>query len=100
MTSLPAVEFAVLSRFGAGDEGLVVDARAGGERQLARVAIDLREGDALGNLEGDARAAGERGLHEVGPDGERRLRAGERDRLVVVEADPDHREQLRCEADK
>ena len=35
-----------------------------------------------------------------GPDRQRRLRAAQADRLVVVEADPDDRQQLRREADE
>ena len=34
------------------------------------------------------------------PDRQRRLRAAEAERLVVVEADPDDRQQLRREADE
>ena len=41
---------------------------------------------------------GERRLHELRPDGQRRLRTAEPDRLVVVEAHPDHGEQFRREA--
>ena len=39
------------------------------------------------------RAAGQRALHERRPDRQRRLRAAEAERLVVVEADPHHGQQ-------
>ena len=38
--------------------------------------------------------------HERRPDGQRRLRAAQAERLVVVEAHPDHGQQLRREADE
>ena len=46
------MQLAVLERLGPGDERLVVGARAAGHRQLAGVAVDLREGDAFGRVEG------------------------------------------------
>src|SRR5687768_861176 len=78
---LPAVQFAVFERFGAGEEGLVVGARAAGERELAGVAIDLGKRHAFRGFEVLARAPGQRRLHELGPDRQRRLRAAQADRL-------------------
>ena len=52
-------------RFGAGEERLREIARAAGRRELAGVAVDLDEGDALGGLERHVRPAGERALHEA-----------------------------------
>ena len=43
---------------------------------------------------------GQRPSHETGPDWQRRLRSAEAERLVVVEPDPDDRQQLRREADE
>src|SRR6267143_2626289 len=89
-----------LRRFRPRDERLVESLRAGRRRELAGLGVDVDERDALGRLERRVGVAGERRLHELRPDRQRRLRAAEADRLVVVEADPDHGEQLRREADE
>ena len=91
---------AVLRRLRAREERFAEYVRAGGTGQLARVTVDLDEPDTVWHLEGRARAPGQRGLHERRPDRQGGLRAGERDRLVVVEAHPDHGEQVGREADE
>ena len=53
-----------------------------------------------GRFERHVRMAGQRAHHERRPDRQRRLRAAQAERLVVVEADPDDRQQLRREADE
>ena len=62
--------------------------------------IDIDEDDALGRFERRAGAAAERAHHELRPDRQRRLRAAQAERLIVVESDPDDGQQLRREADE
>ena len=88
------MQLAVFDRLGADEERLGEHLGAVRRRELAGVVIDVDEGDALGDLEALIRMAGERGLHEVGPDRQRRRRAAQAERLIVVEADPDDRQQL------
>ena len=71
---------------------------AAGNRPRAGVSVDVDETDAVGHVERVIGAAGERPLHERQPDGEGRLRAAQAERLVVVEPDPDHGQQLRRES--
>ena len=96
-----AVEQTHLGRLGAREEGLAEDARAARRGELAGVAVDVDEGDALRRVERrcSARPASARDMNG-GPDRQRRLRAAQAERLVVVEPDPDHRQQLRREADE
>src|SRR5262245_61446612 len=93
-----SVQFARLARLGPADERLrdhLGTPRAG---EFAGVRVDVHERNAVRHLERDAGAPGERGAHELRPDRQRRARAAESDGEVVVETDPDHREQLRREA--
>src|SRR5215831_1892520 len=94
------VQVADFLRLGAGEERGAGDAGARWRGQPARREVDVHERDALGHLELDVAAAGERSRHELGPDRQCGLGAGEAERLVVVESYPDHREQLRREADE
>src|SRR5688572_2145928 len=82
------VERADLGRLGALDERLLEDARAQRCCNLSRVAIDVHKCDALRRVELRAGLPRQGALHERRPDRERRLRATEPDRLIVVEPDP------------
>src|SRR6202140_161204 len=92
-----AVEPAPRDGFGPGPERLVEHTRASGGGELAGVRVDVREAHLVGDLEPDARVSGQRTHHELRPDGQRRLRAAQADRLVVVESDPHDGQQLRRE---
>src|SRR4029079_18328540 len=95
-----AVEVAHVVRFGAREERLADHFRAVRPGQFAGFAIDVHEGDAGRRLEWNAGVAGERRPHALGPDPQGRARGAQADRLVVIESDPDHREQLRREANE
>src|SRR5262245_28256069 len=92
------MEVALPDGFGADAEGLAEcpGTRRGGE--LAARWADVREADPLGHVEGRAVAAGEGARHELCPDGEGRLRTGQAERLVLVVADPDDRQEVGREA--
>src|SRR5829696_2114425 len=94
------MEVTDLRRFAALQEGLLHGPWATWRRQLAGVAVDVHEHDPFGDFEGRVRLAGHRPHHEGRPDRERRLCAAHPDRLIVVEAHPYHREQVRSEADE
>src|SRR3954471_21209210 len=100
LTLLERMNRAGFGRFGAGEERFPEDVGAGGRGELAGVLVDVHEDDPVGHVEGLAGVAGEGPGHELRPDRKRRLRAAQAEHLVVVEADPDHRQQLRREADE
>src|SRR5262249_44677042 len=94
LTTSVDVQLTDLGGLGACQKRFVEHARAVRRGQLAGIAIDVREGDAVRRLEADALMAGKRADHEGRPDGKRRLRSAEPERLVVVEAHPDDGEEL------
>src|SRR5262249_46289762 len=98
-TRLP-MQVADRRRLGARQERFVEGLGAGGRGEVAGQRIDRHERDALRHVERLTGVAGQGALHELRPDRQRRLRAAEADRLVVVEADPHDRQQLRREADE
>src|SRR5262245_42281135 len=89
-----------LGRLRAREEALAEDLRARRGRELAGLFVDVDEDDAVRDVEGARGLAGRSAGHERRPDRERGLRAAEADRLVVVEADPHDREEVRREADE
>src|SRR5205814_6785677 len=81
--SSPSMKLAVLGRLGACEKRLGHRPGTPWRREFSRVAIDLGEGDSFRHVESNALLAGGRVLHELRPDGERRLAAAQRDGLVV-----------------
>ena len=91
---------ALFHGLGAREEGLANHPGTAGTRQQSCVTVDVREDDAVRHRKGLAGLARQGARHERGPNRQGRLRAGQAERLVVVEADPDHRQQVRREADE
>src|SRR5437762_11664401 len=92
------MQIAHLCRLRACDERLTERFRAQRTGELSGFRIDLGECDPSRGLERNIRSACGCRLHELRPDGERGLGPAEADRLIVVEAHPHDREELRSEA--
>ena len=95
-----AVEAADFGRLRAFDKRFGKDPRAGGTGELTRVAVDVDERDVFRRLKRRAVDAGEGASHERRPDRQGSRRSAQPEWLVVVEADPDHGDELRREADE
>ncbi len=87
-------------RSGAAEERLGHNTRTVRPCQLPGVGIDIGEGDVLRHGELRFGLTSERLDHERCPDGQGRLRSAETERLILVEAHPDHGQQIVCEACK
>ena len=87
-------------RLGAGEERLADHLRAARRGELAGSGSMSTNATPSGASNGTLARAGERAHHELRPDRQRRLRARQPERLVVVEADPDDRQELGREADE
>src|SRR6059058_1567984 len=94
------VERARLLRLRPGEEGLAAGDRASRGGKLAGFGIDVAPHDVLGHREVALARLAARGAHEVGPDGERSLRAREPGRPAAVEPHPDAGHHLGREADE
>ena len=94
------MRLAAVARLSAGQERRIDDARTERRGQLARLVVNLGPADSFGRFERHAATACEGALHELSPNRQRCLCAGQADQLVVVEPDPDDRQQFRGEADE
>ena len=95
------MQLADLGRLGAGEERLAEDARDSPGAAILPVSRSMStKMMPSGALNVDVGVAGQGAGHERGPDRQRRLRAAQAERLVVVHADPDDRQQLGREADE
>src|SRR5207249_734486 len=92
------VERARLLRLRPGEEGLAAGDRASRGGELAGFGIDIAPHDVVGHREVALARLAARGAHEVGPDGERSLRAREPGRPAAVEPHPDAGHHLGREA--
>ena len=75
-------------------------ARATGHGQQSRAAIDVGEADVRRHIERFVAVACKRARHERQPDGQRRLRAAQTERLIFIKTDPYHGEKVGREADE